>query len=507
MKNQLRRLVVLVVVGITLLGYINGVSAQGTDAFENDDMHALILINGENLATALSAEESITVDTSAPVEIYFEFNVTSAVDLTLHNLSLIITYADIEVFTFPYDLGDLIAPTGSTGNITTQITLDPYIESIGIPVATGVFRIAWYMHYSRNGDPTLQSIGTDTVYVELPGNPIVSVVGVVASLSSVAAGYSIISSLWNWMGLLRTAGGIYGIQSKTRQLLNLPLMAIIGTVPVITGLFSRKGKKLTLVKENFDKEVGDRIRARGTEMWAGIKCPKCGRNLKPAQEVCKCKLPVAEAPQYYGEQLLNLAYKATSIVGKKKKISVKDMKKKLKLSKKKVGQLAGLLTEEGVFEVRGLKGPLLKFLGNGISVAFLVVTWSQLYAVNAYGLIEILSLVSTGFSVALLFGVVLQVRISGKLKKNKAKIEASGSLRSPPSPPSAPSPSLKEPIPKASDSPDSDGSLLLGDCLPNVGPMGRSNGIPVPEDSSCDPFSSDSSSVKKEKKEDEMVDD
>ena len=159
-----------------------------------------------------------------------------------------------------------------------------------------------------------------------------------------------------------------------------------------------------------------------------------------------------------GEQLLNLVYKATSIVGKKKKISVKEMKKKLKLSKKKVGQLAGLLTEEGVFEVRGLKGPLLKFLGNGISVAFLVVTWSQLYAVNAYGLTEILSLVSTGFSVALLFGVVLQVRISGKLKKNKAKIEASGSLRSPPSPPSAPSPSLKEPIPKASDSPDSDAS-------------------------------------------------
>jgi hypothetical protein len=227
-------------------------------------------------------------------------------------------------------------------------------------------------------------------------------------------------------------------------------------------------------------------------MWAGIKCPKCGRKIKPTQEVCKCKLPHAEAPQYYGEQLLNLAYQATSIVGKRKKTTVKHLQKKLKIRKKKASQLTGILTQEGVFEVNGLKGPLLKFLGNGMSVAFLVVTWSQLYAVNVYGIVEILGIVSTGFSVALILGVMLQLRIQGKLKKNKAKIEA-------------PSPSLEELIPKASDPPDSDDVFGSAETPPDLEPLGRVPGVPMPE-GSTDPFPSDSPSDKKRKKEDDVVD-
>ncbi|MHA1713320.1 MAG: hypothetical protein ACTSW4_04695 [Candidatus Ranarchaeia archaeon] len=417
-RGMQRIIFVLAVIWITA-GMANMVFAQSADEFTNEDIQAYILVNGVNLAEAIASGDTIIVNTSEPVTIYFEFNITSPVDLILHNLSLTITYADQEIFNFPYDLGDIIAPSGYSGNVTTEVILDPYMDEFGLPVATGIFRVEWYLYYSRAGDATLRSIGTDSIYVELPGNPVTTVVGTVASLSTVAVGYSLASTTYSWISLLRSVSSIYGIQSKSRQIVSLPLLAIVSTVPFITGFFRRDGKKLKLLKDDFDKEVGDRIRTRAMEQWPGTRCPRCKRKWKKEREKCKCGLTVSDARRYYGDQIVELSHRAVALAGRTKGITVKKLQKKLKISKKKAQLLSGLLMAEEIFEVKGLKGPVIKLVGNGMSVAFLFVTWSQLFSIQAYGLVEILTLVSGGLSVALILSLALQIRTQRKLARER----------------------------------------------------------------------------------------
>jgi hypothetical protein len=302
------------------------------------------------------------------------------------------------------------------------------MEQFGVPVATGTFRVAWYLHYTKGTDPELKSIGMDDVYVKIPGNPLTTVVGGVAAVSTMAATYSVVNSAYSWLDLLRSLSSIYGISSKTRQIFQLPLLAIVAPLPIVDSLLNREGKKIKLSKKEFNDQVADRIRNRAIETWPATQCPNCYRKLKSAENCSKCNLSRTQMATQYGDRMVDLSRRSIAIVSKNQKTTVNQLRKKLKIGKKTASRLAGLLTEEGIFEMVGLKGPILKLLGNGMSLSFLMITWNQLYGNGAYGLVEIVGLVSAGFSVALVLGVLLHLRSNSKLKKAQSAILEQQSL-------------------------------------------------------------------------------
>lgn len=317
--------------------------AVGT-AVKADDFSLSLTINGSDISEMETVE--IDPDGEFTVDLRIFDNTT---DITLHQLSVSVTFLDIVILTIDEPLNDYIEP-GDIYHREIPINAPELLKLGDATLTTGKYRTQLKLEYSVYDTEAVWSRWID---VQVVGNPLLTPVGGAgAAIGAVTVG----GIVW----LVKGLSGLYHL-----ALGNLESLARGRVVGSIVGATRKR-----IVKE---------------------KCPICGERFKGGY--CHtCKKSAKQVRREYQDRLKDLAQQGEKLLADGK--TPDEMASELNISDKVAADVLAVIKDARMFRVRGIaRGLMVRALFTGIGIAISTVLWvtvGGLAVLNTAALLAIL---------------------------------------------------------------------------------------------------------------------
>lgn len=414
------------------------------DSFIGDDrLHILLKLDSTSITEA-TEENPIEVNLDEPMRLFLQANVTSDKSL---NMSGIIWFYYMDIALFPVEVRN---PTtnGSWVVLPHDAPIDPVevemdfgsmIDVGPVDLATGLFRASLNFTYNVLGEPEMRSIGA-VFYLNIPAEPvnvITSAAGIAASVATVGAVYGIGGGIGTIIDGIKTAAKLRGIHSKMSQIKSLPNLAVLGALPALFAMVA--GMKSKIRKKDDDEYhdgtasavnefvVKQRLREVAPEAWPMNKCPNCLKDWDEKRDCCKkCEISKEEAKLKYADVLVDKVEPALKVLDKHKSVSVRKLAKKTDSNNYNAGVVAAAFVDTEVTEIEKIETPLRSFVMNLAGIAFLFLTWQQLFGSSASDWQTALTLVGAALSVGVV--IALYVRRKTQIEELQEKGADAGAI-------------------------------------------------------------------------------
>ncbi|MFO7836730.1 MAG: hypothetical protein R6V83_08750 [Candidatus Thorarchaeota archaeon] len=427
---SLQVIVVTTILALAIVSFSAPVAqAQNfADSFIGDDrLHILLKLDGTSITEA-TEENPIEVNLDEPMRLFLQVNVTSDKSL---NMSGTIWFYYMDIALFPVEVRNptsngswvVLPHDAPIDPVEVEMDFDSMIDVGPVDLATGLFRASLNFTYNVLGEPEMRSIGA-VFYLNIPAEPvnvITSAAGIAASVATVGAVYGIGSGIGTIIDGIKTAAKLRGIHNKMSQIKSLPNLAVLGALP---ALFAMVAGMTSKIRKKDDDEYQDgtgsavnefvvkqRLREVAPDAWPMRKCPYCLKDWDEKRDSCKkCNMSKAQARMKYADVLVDKVEPSLKVLDKHKSVSVRKLAKKTDSNNYNAGVVAAALVDTEVTEIEKIETPLRSFVMNLAGIAFLFLTWQQLFGSSASDWQTALTLIGAALSVGVVIALYVKRR-------------------------------------------------------------------------------------------------
>ncbi len=445
-KSRLLVLGYVLLVSMIVLGSTNPAAAQFDDTFVYDTKLAIkLVINDVPITHAADENFPIPIDLESPMQLYLQINNTH--DQTL-NMSGVIWFYYNGIAIFPVEVRNPdtnatwveVPPAANVSLPPIEAELDLgailsfAIGDFDMNLITGKIEASLIFSYAELGSSEFTDLSAHFyILVVSEGlGPLTSVVGAVTVVSTVGAVYGLGNSFYGLFDGIQAARKVRSIQKKMGEIRSLPNLTVLGATPALFAIFAGMTKMKRKEPVSEEEEAPDaiteyrlrqRLREVAPEAWPMDKCPQCKRNWHKQTNTCKkCKIDEEHARAAYAEYLLTKVPRAIRALGKKKSLSVQKLAKKTKSTPYNAGVMGAAMVDIGLTEITKIETPIRGFVMNIAGLAFLVLTWQQLFGAAASHWQTTLTVVGGALSFAVIIALYFARR--SQLEKYKETEDA-----------------------------------------------------------------------------------
>jgi hypothetical protein len=414
------------------------------DSFVGDDrLHILLKLDGRPITEATD-ENPIVVDLEEPMQLFLQVNVTNDQPI---NMSGHIWFYYMDIALFPVEVRNPATNTSwvvlphdqPVDPVEANMDFGEMIDAGPVDLATGLFRASLNFTYNELSESEIHSIGA-TFYLKIPADPVAvvtSAAGIAASVATVSAVYGIGSGIGTIIEGLKTAAKLRGIHKKMSEIRSLPNLAVLGALPALFSMVAGMTSKIRRKSDDEDEDgkgtavsefvVKQRLREVAPDAWPMNKCPNCLKDWDEKRDCCKkCDISKEEAKLKYADVLVDKVEPALKVLDKHKSVSVRKLAKKTDSNNYNAGVVAAALVDTEVTEIEKIETPLRSFVMNLAGIAFLFLTWQQLFGSSASDWQTALTLVGAALSVGVV--IALYVRRKTQIEELQEKGADAGAI-------------------------------------------------------------------------------
>jgi len=292
----------------------------------NDDFTLRISMNGNDI----SAADTIIIYPDRPLDVELQiYNVTS--DVTLHSVTVLVTFAEQVVQTRSVNLGDYHIAAGDS--YTRRITLDTgeELKIADRPLVTGIYRSQIKLEYSAGSQARALSQWKN---IKIPGNPLTTPAGA----AGVAVGAGTLVSIL----LLIRSLAVPSITAGT----TLPLSAPVKALPRLYELAAGRLESLTRGR------VAGTIVSAAKKRIIKDKCPICETRLKHGH-CYTCKKSAKEVRKEYTDKMKDLVLKGSQLITSGEAATLGELCSKLGVSGKLGTDIIATMRHAKLVKVKG----------------------------------------------------------------------------------------------------------------------------------------------------------
>lgn len=409
-------------------------NAKRTYAIGDENMQAIIIVNGRNIETANS--ETLAIEIPEDRIITYEVDYILRVPVTFESVQFILIESGIEVFTHTEEINQHMDP-GSDHYGPETVDLKPYIKRYGIDLGSGVHKLKARVNYRVESLPTSADIYQmqeeytiffeQPFFVKLAGNPVASVQGAVALLGALGTSLSVFFAVMNISRGSYQAGkaakSMYDVKRAARleELITGTLPSGVSMIPTdllrnfVSGTVSEEIQK----KFNTRLLTGVKSRFREKEMF----CPNCTAKWKKGTKLCDfCGLTIQEAVNKYLESFKTITASAASEIASERIITVDKIARRLHIEKDLAGDVGAVLFDVGFIDVD--PRPLIStfgFVRSGASLGGTIVVWSSLLGLKTMDPEFVVGAIVLGAIIPALIAFFIKDRLRAMFSQIKEK--------------------------------------------------------------------------------------
>ncbi len=418
---------IVLIGGSTLTTTTAQVPVFPTDFLHDDTLYVYAALDGQNVIDADSQAAPLVLNMENPMLLTLQINVTSTQDLNISG-TIMFYYQGIAIF--PITIVEPVTNstwiwvdhTASVPVVNAYIDFASLFNYGPLKLITGILQATMDFSYYVEGDVTLHTLGSASLYFSIPAAPIdifTSVTGITTSVATVGVVYGVGNGFMSLFEGLKTAYKLRGIHKKASELKSLPNLTVLGALPLLFSMLSgmsKIGKKKKKNEDDTTREdssvseyiIRQRLRETAPDAWQADKCPKCRKNWNKKLDMCKkCNFTQDDARVHYADLLASKVPIALKVMGNKKSASIRTLAKKTKSTDYNAGVIAAAMVDTNVTEIVKVGTPLRSFVMNIAGLAFLVVTWQQLLGDSASSLQTTITVIGAAMSLAVIIALYI----------------------------------------------------------------------------------------------------